>query len=338
MTRTTTKRIVLEKQNWWRILFNWAKLPATNGQRSPRRSRQRTIFEPIDQRPEAAYVGLDAIVGRESPDGQLRQFRIEVWRVANSRPENRHFVGKSEIYQTGRLVFRRSFGPLCRRPETLRRAHLGPSKSIRRTAGRSAKSRPSPVYGWIRTATTTGRGSHRILTNGHGRTGNGRLQQVGQDESDRRDPTKRRPRPSNILNFAGTKESHAGQTRSWGTLERLSTLSQTGRLTSTGTKTATPSALWTFRQKSGGFYELLTISRCGIDGIYRQTTRKLDRVDWRIFSPSIHRVRPLLFIPAIDSVRVVLSVDGWITWIDCDRKFLGPAVRPFRRNEMGRAL
>ena len=51
-------------------------------------------------------------------------------RVANSRPERRYLVGTSEIYQTRRLVFRRSFGPFCRRPETLRRAHLGPSKSI----------------------------------------------------------------------------------------------------------------------------------------------------------------------------------------------------------------
>ena len=69
-------------------------------------------------------------------------------------------------------------------------------------------------------------------------------------------------------------------------------------------------------------------------------------------SPSVQRVRPLLFGPAksaalrcsysfhqlIDSVRVVLAVDGRTTRIDCDRKFQGSAFRSFRPKGIGRAI
>ena len=123
-----------------------------------------------------------------------------------------------------------------------------------------------------------------------------------------------------------------------GHVGRFSTLSQTGRLTSTGTKTATLAALWSFQPQSGGFYE--TFDNFSLRNRWNLSTSEWETGSGRLthFSPSVHRVRPLLFVPTIDSVRVVLAVDKRTTRIDSGLRFQGPAVRFFRPNGMGRAI
>ena len=136
--------------------------------------------------------------------------------------------------------------------------------------------------------------------------------------------TKRRPRPSNILQFAGTRESHTGQTRSCGTAFYFEPNGPTDQ--PIGTKTATLAALCFFfcsriladLTKLVSFNEKIrnrTNSRCAIDGIYRQTNGKLDRsIDAfeSVSSPSPSAfVRPskigcaslFLFVPSINRQR-----------------------------------
>ena len=71
-----------------RIFIDRAKLFATITD-----SVVRGVFEPMEINGRKQLHSLDAIVGRESPDGQLRRFRIKGGGVDSGRPESRYLVG-----------------------------------------------------------------------------------------------------------------------------------------------------------------------------------------------------------------------------------------------------